>query len=99
MFIGKDLWLRALKGSCRFMAMTGMIRVEEMSEGLFIAGRVRKSGMRFCLPLMCWTVKSYLENQVLRLSNCLSGSNLFLKSKIRGKEELSMWIRNLWLIR
>ena len=81
------------------MAITGMVWMEEISEGLFIAGRVRKSGMRFCLPFMCWTVKSYLANQFLRLSNCLSGSNLFLKSKIRGKEELSMLIRNLWLIR
>ena len=73
--------------------------MEEISEGLFIAGRVRKSGTRFCFPLMCWTVKSYLENRVLRLSNYLSGSNLFLKSMILGKEELSMLIRNLWLIR
>ena len=81
--MGKVLWLRALKGSWRFIAMTGMVWIEEMSEGLFIAGRVRKSGMRFWLPFM----------------NCLSGSNLFLKSKMRGKEELSMLIRNLWLMR
>ena len=31
----------------------GMVWIEEMSEGLFIAGRVRKSGMRFWLPFMC----------------------------------------------
>ena len=81
------------------MAMTEMVWMEEISEGLFIAGRVRKSGMRFYLPFMCWTVKSNLANQFLRLSSCLSGSGLFLKSKILGKEELSMLIRNLWLIR
>ena len=97
--MGKFLWLRALKGSWRFMAMTGMVRIEEMSEGLFIVGRVRKSRIRFCLPLMCWTIKSYLANQFLRLRSGLSRRNFFLKSKIRGKEELSMLIRNLWLIR
>ena len=81
------------------MAMIGMEWMEEISEGLFIVGRVRKSRMRFCLPVMCWTVKSYLANQFLRLSSYLSGSNLFLKSKILGKKELSMLIRNVWLIR
>ena len=29
------------------------LAIEQMSEGLFIAGRVRKSGMRFWLPFMC----------------------------------------------
>ena len=51
--MGKFLWLRALKRSWQFMAITGMVWIEEMSEGLFIAERVRKSGMRFCLPFMC----------------------------------------------
>ena len=36
MFMGKFLWLRALKGSWRFIAMTGMVWIEEMSEGLFM---------------------------------------------------------------
>ena len=99
MFMGKFLWLRALKRSWRFMAIIGMVWIDEMSESLFIAGRVRKSGMRLCLPFMSWTVKSYLANQFLRLSSYLSESGLFLKSKILGKEELSMLIRNLWLIR
>ena len=53
MFMGKFLWLRALKGSWRCIAITGMVWIEEMSEGLFIAGRVRKSGMRFWLPFIC----------------------------------------------
>ncbi|KAH9752199.1 hypothetical protein KPL71_014610 [Citrus sinensis] len=44
--MGKFFWVRALKGSWRFIAMTGMVWIEEMSEGLFIAGRVRKSGIR-----------------------------------------------------
>ena len=80
------------------MAMTGMMLVEERSEGLFIAGRVRKSGIKFCLPLMCWTIKSYFENQVLRLRSCLSESNLFLKSKIRGKGIDGWWggIQTFW---
>ena len=51
--MGKFLWLRALKESWRFMAITEMVCIEEMSEGLFIAGRVRKSGMKFWLPFMC----------------------------------------------
>ena len=51
--MGKFLWLRALKGSWRFMAMTGMVWIEEMSEGLFIVGHIRKSRIRFCLPFVC----------------------------------------------
>ena len=64
------------------MAIMGMVWMEEMRTGLFIDGRVRKSGIRFLSPLMCWTVKSYFANHVFKLSNCLSGSNLFLKSSL-----------------
>ena len=30
LFMGKVLWVRALKGSCRFMAITGMVWMEEI---------------------------------------------------------------------
>ena len=50
--MGKFLCLRALKGSLRCMAITEIVWIEEMSEGLFIVRRVRKFGMRFWLPFM-----------------------------------------------
>ena len=96
---GKVFWVKALKGRERFMAIIGIVCMEVMRVGLFIDGRVRKSGIRVLSPFMCWTVKSYLANQAFKLSNCLSGSNLLLKSRIFGKKELSILIRKLWLIR
>ena len=77
------------------MAMIGIVWMKVMRVGLFIDGRVRKSRIRFLSPFMCWTMKSYLANQAFKLSNCLSISNLFLKSRIFGKEELSILIRKL----
>ena len=98
-FRGKAVWVKALNGSEWFMAIIGMVVMEEMRTGLFMDGWVRKSGIRFLSTLMCWTVKSYFVNHVFKLSNCLSGSNLFLKSKIFGKELLSILMRKLWLTR
>ena len=96
---GKVFWVKALKERELYIAMMGIAWMKVMRVCLFIEGRVRKSGIKFLSPLMCWTVKSYLVNQAFKLSSYLSGSNLFLKSRIFRKEKLSILIRKLWLIK
>ena len=62
-------------------------------------GRDKRSGIRFRSPFICWTVKSYFENQVLSQRRCLFGRTLFFNSRIFGNEELSNMTRKLWPIR
>ena len=59
-------------------------------------GQDNRSGMRFRSPFICWTVKSYFENQVLSRRRCLFGRALFLNLRIFGNEELSNLTRKLW---
>ena len=80
---GKDFLVRVMKGKDGVIAMTGMVNreVTKMDEELEVdlgGGLDRRSGIRFLSPFICWTMKSYLVNQFLRRSNCLSGSVLFL---------------------
>ena len=56
----KPSGIRALsesfEGECSIHGYYGDVWMEEMRTGLFIDGWVRKSGIRFLSPLMCWTV-------------------------------------------
>ena len=78
------------------MKITGTVTEEEMNvKEADKGGLDNRSGMRFWSPLICCTEKSYLKNHVLRQRRCLSGSVLFLKLRIFGKDELSNLTRKL----
>ncbi|KAF7840442.1 hypothetical protein G2W53_002740 [Senna tora] len=57
-----------------------------------LLGLDNKSARTFVVPFICFTVKSYFENQSFHRNSCLSGTIFPLKSSIFGKEELSICI-------
>ena len=50
-------------------------------------------GMRFWVPFICFTEKSYFENKSLSLSNIFSGTVFPLKFMMLGNVELSIRIK------
>ena len=92
---GKVFWVRACKGSEVAMKMTGKWCSEDMQNKDLsgLASLESISGIRLWSPFICFTEKSYFENQSFSLSNIFSGTFFPLKFMMLGKAELSILTR------
>ena len=87
--------VRACEGSEVAMKITGKWEAEDMKNKEFsgLASLESISGIRLWSPFICFTEKSYFENQSFNFSNIFSGTFFPLKFMMFGKAELSILTR------